>query len=160
MLDSFTLTADDPAAPKVLLEWAYRRRLLIQHRRLPDAPAEWARIAELRARAARWSGAAGARGGKPLLAAIAIDAGDPVGSIVVEYWAQQRRNMVERGELPDTATERARIADARARARAWREKAGREEDGGAGRWPASPPAARTGGLRGLFARLIEPFKRS
>lgn len=52
----FTITPDDPVGPKVLRLWAFERRLLIDHKKLADTPAERERIAHARALADEWEG--------------------------------------------------------------------------------------------------------
>lgn len=53
---NFTITPDDPIGPKVLRLWAFERRLLIDHKKLADTPAERERIAHARSLADEWDG--------------------------------------------------------------------------------------------------------
>lgn len=55
-MDNFTIAADDPVGPKILRQWAFERRLLIEHKKLPDSATERARIAQARDLADAWEG--------------------------------------------------------------------------------------------------------
>lgn len=53
---NFTITPDDPVGPHTLRWWAFQRRLLIDHKKIGDTPAERARISHARALADEWEG--------------------------------------------------------------------------------------------------------